>query len=91
MRALPGITEAVDGRLTVLADGGVRNGIDVLRMLALGANGVLLGRAWANALAAGGQASVEAVIETLARELKAAMAMAGRTSIAQLDPSVLDI
>lgn len=91
VRALPGITEAVDGRLTVLADGGVRNGIDVLRMLALGANGVLLGRAWANALAAGGQASVEAVIETLARELKAAMAMAGRTSIAQLDPSVLDI
>ena len=91
VRAVPGIAEAVEGRLTVLADGGVRNGIDVLRMLALGADGVLLGRAWAYALAAGGRGSVEALIETLARELKAAMAMAGRTSIAELDRSVLDI
>jgi L-lactate dehydrogenase (cytochrome) len=91
VRAVPGIAEAVDGRLTVLADGGIRNGIDVLRMLALGANGVLLGRAWAYALAAGGRRSVEAVIDTLGRELKAAMAMAGRTSIAELDRSVLDL
>jgi L-lactate dehydrogenase (cytochrome) len=91
VRAVPGIADAVDGRLTVLADGGVRNGVDVLRMLALGADGVLLGRAWAYALAAGGRASVEAVIETLARELKAAMAMAGRTRIAELDRTVLDI
>lgn len=91
VRAVPGIAEAVDGRLTVLADGGVRNGIDVLRMLALGADGVLLGRAWANALAAGGRGSVEAMIDTLGRELSAAMAMAGRTSIAELDRSVLDL
>ncbi|MBN1240396.1 MAG: alpha-hydroxy-acid oxidizing protein, partial [Gammaproteobacteria bacterium] len=91
VRALPGIAEAVDGRLTVLADGGVRNGIDVLRMLALGANAVLLGRAWAYALAAGGQPSVEAVIETLGRELKAAMAMAGRTRLTDLDRTVLDV
>jgi L-lactate dehydrogenase (cytochrome) len=91
VRALPAIAEAVDGRLTVLADSGVRNGVDVVRMLALGANGVLLGRAWAYALAAGGRPSVEAVIDTLGRELKAAMAMAGRTSIAELDRSVLDL
>jgi isopentenyl diphosphate isomerase/L-lactate dehydrogenase-like FMN-dependent dehydrogenase len=64
---------------------------NVLRMRALGADGVLLGRAWAYALAAGGRRSVEALIDTLGRELKAAMAMAGRTSLAELDPSVLDV
>ena len=90
-RAVPAIAEAVDGRLTVLADGGVRSGLDVLRMLALGADGVLLGRAWAYALATGGRRSVAAVIETFGRELAAAMAMAGRTSIAQIDRSVLDV
>jgi L-lactate dehydrogenase (cytochrome) len=91
VRALPAVAEAVDGRLTVLVDGGVRNGVDVLRMLALGADGALLGRGWAYALATGGQRSVEALIDTLGRELKAAMAMAGRTRIAELDRSVLDI
>jgi L-lactate dehydrogenase (cytochrome) len=91
VRAVPDIAEAVGGRLTVLADGGVRNGVDVLRMLALGADGVLLGRAWAYALAAGGRRSVEAMLETMRRELEAAMAMAGRTSIEQLDRTVLDL
>jgi L-lactate dehydrogenase (cytochrome) len=55
--ALPAIAEAVGDKLTVLADGGVRSGLDVLRMLALGAKGVMLGRAWAYALAGGGGAS----------------------------------
>jgi L-lactate dehydrogenase (cytochrome) len=91
VRALPAIAAAVGGRISVLADGGVRSGLDVLRMLALGANGVLLGRAWAYALAAGGHESVAAMIATLGRELSAAMAMAGRTSIGALDPSVLDV
>ncbi len=52
-RALPPIADAVGDRLTVLADGGVRSGLDVVRMLALGAQGVMLGRAWAYALAGG--------------------------------------
>ncbi|HEX6994727.1 MAG TPA: L-lactate dehydrogenase [Gammaproteobacteria bacterium] len=91
VRALPGIVDAVDGRLTVLVDGGVRTGLDVLRMLALGADAVLLGRAWAYALAAGGRRSVEAMLDNLGRELRAAMAMAGRTRLAELDRSVLDI
>lgn len=91
VRALPAVAEAVRDELTVLVDGGVRNGVDVLRMLALGANGVLLGRAWAYALAAGGRLSVEAFLDTLGRELKAAMAMAGRTRIGQIDRSVLDV
>lgn len=55
-RALPVIAQAVGERLTVLADGGVRSGLDVVRMLALGARGVLLGRAWVYALGGGGEA-----------------------------------
>ncbi|MEO8464470.1 MAG: L-lactate dehydrogenase [Gammaproteobacteria bacterium] len=89
-RALPGIADAVGSRLTVLADGGVRTGLDVLRMVALGAHGVLLGRAWAYALAAGGGPYVANMLDTMKRELAAAMAMAGRTSIAAIDRSVLD-
>jgi len=91
VRALPAIAATVGGRISVLADGGVRSGLDVLRMLALGADGVLLGRAWAYALAAGGHDYVAAMIATLARELASAMAMAGRTSIRALDASVLDV
>jgi L-lactate dehydrogenase (cytochrome) len=59
-------------------------------MVALGAHGVLLGRAWAYALAAGGGPYVAAMLDTMKRELAAAMAMAGRTSIAAIDRSVLD-
>ncbi len=91
VRALPGIVNAVGGQLTVLVDGGIRTGLDVLRMLALGADAVLLGRAWAYALAAGGRRSVEAMLDNLGRELEAAMAMSGRTSLAQIDRSVLDV
>src|SRR5690606_1951174 len=91
VRALPGIVDAVGGQLTVLVDGGIRPGLDVLRMLARGADAVLLGRAWAYALAAGGRRSVEAMLDNLGRELEAAMAMSGRTSLAQIDRSVLDV
>src|SRR5262249_31090623 len=52
VRALPRVAEAIAGRMPVLVDGGVRSGLDVVRMLALGADFVLLGRAWAYALAA---------------------------------------
>jgi len=90
VRALPAIADAVRDRVTVLADGGVRTGLDVLRMVALGAHGVLLGRAWAYALAAGGGAYVTDMLDTMKRELAAAMAMAGRTSIAAIDRTVLD-
>ena len=89
-RALPGIADAVGGRLTVLADGGVRTGLDVLRMLALGAHGVLLGRAWAYALAAGGGPYVADMLDRMKAELRVAMAMAGRTSVAAIDRAVLD-
>lgn len=63
-RALPDIVEAVGDRVTVLADGGVRSGLDVVRLLALGAKGVLIGRAWAYALAARGERGGDACAGT---------------------------
>lgn len=89
--ALPAVAEAVGNDLTVLADGGVRTGIDVLRMLALGADGVLLGRAWASALAAGGRDGVMAALHRIRRELETAMVMVGRDRISALDAGVLDL
>ena len=79
--ALPPIVQAVGGDLTVLADGGVRSGLDVLKMLALGAKGVLLGRAWAYALAAGGEAGVARMLARFETELKVAMALTGCTDV----------
>lgn len=89
VQALPHIAAAVGDRLTVLADGGVRSGLDVLRLLALGARGVLLGRAWVWALAAGGQPAVETMLAQLAAELRVAMALTGVRRITDIDSRVL--
>lgn len=88
-RALPPIADAVGDRLTVLADGGVRSGLDVVRMLALGAKGVLLGRAWAYALAGGGQAGVAHMLSLVEAEMRVAMALTGATSIAAINHEIL--
>jgi L-lactate dehydrogenase (cytochrome) len=88
-RALPAIADAVGDRLTILADGGVRSGLDVVRMLALGADGVLLGRAWAYALAAKGGAGVTRLLEIIEAEMRVAMALTGVTKIAEIDRSIL--
>ncbi len=88
-RALPAIADAVGDRLTVLADGGVRNGLDVVRMLALGAKGVLLGRAWVYALAAQGEAGVAKLLELIAREMTVAMTLTGVNRIEAIDRSIL--
>lgn len=88
-QVLPQIAAAVGDRLTVLADGGVRSGLDVLRLLALGARGVLLGRAWVWALAAGGQPALERMLAQLAAELRVAMALTGVRRIADIDSGVL--
>jgi len=89
-RALPGIADAVAGRLPVLVDGGVRSGLDVVRMLALGADFVLLGRAWAFALAARGEAGVAHVLRLIEAEMQVAMALTACTSIAEIDESILE-
>lgn len=88
-RALPAIADAVGDRLTVLADGGVRSGLDVVRMLALGAHGVLLGRAWVYALAAQGEAGVAKLLELIAQEMTVAMTLTGVNRIAAIDRSIL--
>ena len=88
-RALPAIADAVGDALTVLADGGVRNGLDVVRMLALGARGVLLGRAWVYALAAQGEAGVAKLLELIAREMTVAMTLTGVNRIGAIDRSIL--
>ena len=88
-RALPAIAEAVGERMTVLADGGVRSGLDVVRLLALGAKGVLLGRAWAYALAGAGEAGVAHVLRLMDAEMRVAMALTGVTRISQINADVL--
>ena len=88
-RALPPIADAVGESVTVLVDGGVRTGLDVVRMLALGAKGVLLGRAWAFALAAGGGAGVERMLGTLAAEMHLAMALTGVTRVGAIGRGIL--
>ncbi|MBB4839918.1 L-lactate dehydrogenase (cytochrome) [Sphingomonas kyeonggiensis] len=88
-RALPAIADAVRDRLTILADGGVRNGLDVVRMLALGAHSVLLGRAWVYALAAQGEAGVAKLLELIAKEMTVAMTLTGVNRIEAIDRSIL--
>jgi L-lactate dehydrogenase (cytochrome) len=89
-RALPAIAAAVKGRMTVLADSGVRSGLDVVRMLALGADGVLLGRAWLYALAAGGEAGIATLLALIEKEMRVAMALTGMRRIAEIDRSILN-
>lgn len=89
VRALPPIAQAVGGRLTVLADGGVRSGLDVVRLLALGAQGVLLGRAWAFALGAQGQGGVARLLAMIEAEMRVVMALCGANRIGDIDRSVL--
>jgi L-lactate dehydrogenase (cytochrome) len=88
-RALPDIAEAVGDRLTVLADGGVRSGLDVVRMLALGAKGVLLGRAFVYALAARGGPGVSQLLDLIEKEMRVAMALTGVNTVDQIDRSIL--
>jgi L-lactate dehydrogenase (cytochrome) len=88
-RALPAIADALGSRMPILVDGGVRSGLDVVRMLALGADFVLLGRAWAYALGAAGGQGVAHVLELIAAEMRVAMSLTACTSIKELDRSIL--
>ena len=90
-RALPRVAEAIGGRIAVLADGGVRSGLDVVRMQALGADFVLLGRAWAYALAAAGQSGVAHVLQLIEAEMRVAMALTGCTRISEIGSGALDL
>jgi len=88
-RALPAIAEAVAGRIPLLVDGGVRSGLDVVRMLALGADFVLLGRAWAYALAADGESAVAHMLRLVEAEMRTAMALTGCTKVGDIGREIL--
>ncbi len=88
-RALPAIADAVQGDLKILADSGIRNGLDVVRMLALGADSVLLGRAFVYALAAQGEAGVANLLDLIAREMRVAMTLTGARRIADIGRDLL--
>ena len=89
VRALPDVVEAVGDQLEVLVDGGVRTGLDVVKMIALGARAVLIGRPWAWAVAARGEAGVRHILKVLKADMDVALALTGNTSIADVDRSAL--
>ena len=86
---LPDIVDAVGSEIEILFDGGIRSGQDVMRALALGARGCLVGRAYIYGLGAGGQAGVARAIEIIRKELNVTMALTGVNSIQQIDRRVL--
>jgi len=87
--ALPAIVDAIGDRCEVWMDGGIRTGQDILRAVALGAKGTLIGRAFLYGLGAGGQAGVTKVLEILHKELDLTMALCGRSNLSEVDESIL--
>jgi L-lactate dehydrogenase (cytochrome) len=84
--ALPKIVDAVGDEMTVLMDGGVRSGLDVLRSLALGAKACLIGRAWAYALGAAGGPAVTHMLSILDKELRVGMSLTGCIDVRHAEP-----
>ncbi len=89
IEALPAIAAAVDRRVPLLLDGGIRRGGDIFRALALGADAVLLGRPYALALAAAGAPGVAHVLHLLRAELEATMVATGCATLAEIDSSLV--
>ena len=87
--ALPAITEAVQGRIPILLDGGIRSAADVLKATALGARAVLLGRLYMWGLALGGEAGVREVLHNMFADLSHTLGLSGYTSFTKLNPLTL--
>ena len=88
-RALPDVADAVGDEVEVLADGGVRTGLDVVKMVAMGAKAVMIGRAWVWAVAARGEPGVSHVLSVLKADIDTALGLTGNTSIREVDRSAL--
>lgn len=88
-KALPSIAAAVKGDLTIFADSGIRTGLDVVRLLALGADGVLIGRAFIYALAVGGAAGVRNLLAILEKDMRTSMVLTGVKSVREIDSRIL--
>jgi lactate 2-monooxygenase len=89
IEALPGVVEAVAGRIPVLLDSGIRGGADIFKAIALGATAVLLGRPYVYGLAIAGEAGVREVIQNVAAELDLTMGLAGCRSVAEIGPETV--
>lgn len=91
LRALPEIVEAVNGRIDVLMDGGIRRGSDIVKALCLGARAVLIGRAYAYGLAAAGHAGVTRALQILRADVERTLRLLGCASVAELNRSYLEV
>ncbi len=91
LRALPEVVEAVQGRIEVFMDGGIRRGTDIVKALCMGARAVLCGRAYAYGLAAAGEAGVDRAIEILRVDLERTLRLLGCPSVAALDRSYVNV
>ncbi|WP_073104166.1 alpha-hydroxy acid oxidase [Pollutimonas bauzanensis] len=89
IEALPAVAQAVDGRVPVLLDGGIRRGTDIFKALALGAAATLVGRPYVYGLAAAGAPGVAHVLHMLRTELEVAMALTGRRTLKDIDASAI--
>ena len=88
-RALPAIADAVKGQIKILADSGIRNGLDVVRAIALGADCAMIGRAFIYALAAAGEAGVKHLLELLEKEMRVAMTLTSVSKVADITGDLL--
>ncbi|MES1196022.1 MAG: alpha-hydroxy-acid oxidizing protein, partial [Steroidobacter sp.] len=88
-KALPPIAEAVGDQLTLLVDGGIRTGSDVIKMLALGTDAVMLGRAYIHALAAQGEQGVCNLLSIIEKEMKTTMTLCGASTLSEINSTML--
>lgn len=88
-RALPAIADAVKGQIKILADSGIRNGLDVVRTIALGADAAMIGRAYIYALAAAGEAGVKHLLELLEKEMRVAMTLTSVSKVSDITGELL--
>ena len=89
IRMLPAIVQAVGGQIEIHLDSGIRSGQDVLKALALGADGVMIGRAYIYGLGAMGEKGVTTALDIIHRELDTTMALCGRRAINKVDRDIL--
>jgi L-lactate dehydrogenase (cytochrome) len=82
--ALPAVADALEGKASILMDGGVRSGLDVFRARAMGADGVMIGRPWAYAVAAQGEAGVFNLLQAFKREIEVSMGLSGVTTVSEI-------
>ena len=86
---LPGIVDAVKGKLTILVDGGIRSGVDVFKAIALGADAVLIGRPFVNAIYGSAEEGVKIYLDKICNELKDTMRMCGAAALKDIDASMI--